>query len=249
MVDEAITDLLRRAPFSFVGTVEHLAAATMTDLPIDERTAVVRIDHVLHAPDAFAGLEGHRATLQLAAGSEPPQPGESAAFFAEGVAFGETVALAEVGRLPVEEVEPHLTAAAERGDRGAFEPLRRSLRAEELRAHAAEADAVVVGQVTALQSGPSEPAVAEHDPDWWTATIAVEHVERGNLQPGPVAVAFPNSHDIAWAKVPKPRPAEYGVWILHATEGELAKIAPYQIVHADDRHSLQSLDAIRAQEG
>jgi hypothetical protein len=249
MADEALSDLLRRAPFSFVGTVEHLGAATMTGLPIDERTAVIRIDRVLHAPEAFAGLEGHRATLQLASSTEPPQPGESAAFFAEGVAFGETVALDEVGRLPLEAVEPHVTAAAERGEQSALGPLRRNLRADELRDHAAGADAVVVGQVTALQALSREAGVGEHDPDWWTATLAVEHVEQGDLQPGPVRVAFPNSHDVAWAEVPKPRPGEFGMWILHATEGELREIAPYQLAHADDRQPLQGLDTIRAQEG
>lgn len=250
MADEAIVDLLRRAPISFVGTVEHVGAATMTGLPIDERTAVVHIDHVLHAPEALSRLDGHRATVQLDAGSEPMQPGESAAFFAEGLAFGETVALREVGRLPVADVEPHVAAAGERGERGAFEPLRRSLSAEDLRGHASAAEAVVVGEVVGLQSAAGqEGAVSEHDPDWWTATIAVQHVERGDLQPGQVTVLYPNSRDVRWSHVPKPRPSEYGVWILHATEGDLARIAPYQIVHVDDRQPLQSLDVLRAQEG
>ena len=250
MADEAIADLLRRAPISFVGTVEHLGAATMSGLPIDERTAVVRIDHMLHAPEALSRLEGHRATVQLEAGSDPLPPGESAAFFAEGLAFGETVALREVGRLPVADVEPHLTAAAERGERGAFAPLQRRLQAEDLRGHASAADAVVVGEVVGLQNvAGGEGAFSEHDPDWWTATIAVHHVEQGDLQPGQVTVLYPNSRDVRWAHVPKPTPSEYGVWILHATEGDLARLAPYQIVDVDDRQPLQSLETLRAPEG
>src|SRR5438045_2018768 len=106
MSDEAISVLLRQTSFSFVGTIEHLGAATMTNIPINERTAVVRVDYVLHAPPAFAGLQGQRITLQLAADKDPPAVGEAAAFFADGLAFGESIAVTEVGRLPVEAVEP-----------------------------------------------------------------------------------------------------------------------------------------------
>jgi len=104
MSDEAIIDLLRQAPFSFVGTIEHLGAATM-DVPIDERTAVVYVDRVLHAPDVLLGLGGQRITLQLIPDVDPPDVGGTATFFARGLAFGDSVAVAEVGRLPVAAVE------------------------------------------------------------------------------------------------------------------------------------------------
>ena len=82
MSDEAIIKLLQRAPFSFVGTIEHLAAATM-DVQIDDRTAVVHVDRVLHGPDALLGIAGQRVTLQLAADVDPPDVGNTAVFFAQ----------------------------------------------------------------------------------------------------------------------------------------------------------------------
>ena len=115
--DDHVTQLLRDAPLSFIGTVEHLGASTMADLPIDERTAV-HVAQVLHAPEAFAHLAGHRVTMQLAADADPPKVGETSAFFAQGLAFGESVALSEIGRVPLQDVEPHVTAAPERGSAG-----------------------------------------------------------------------------------------------------------------------------------
>src|SRR5437879_3298249 len=107
MADEAIRKLLDEASFSFIGTVEQFGAATMASLSIDDRTAVVHVDHVLDAPPAFAQFEGHRVTVQLAPAIDRPAIGQAAAFFTQGLAFGDSVAVKEIGRLPVEEVEPH----------------------------------------------------------------------------------------------------------------------------------------------
>src|SRR5438876_6744505 len=196
MPDEAILQLLRRAPFSFVGTVEHLGAATMSNVPIDNRTAVVHVDHVLHAPDAFAGLQGHRITVRLAPDRDPPAVGDTVAFFAEGLAFGESVAVGEVGRLPVEEVVGHVTEAMEAG-RPAFASLQRQVDMSRMREHADGADAVVVGRVAKLERA-GGPVRSEHDPDWWKATLDVYHVEKGSVPPGELVVLYSNSIDVRW---------------------------------------------------
>jgi hypothetical protein len=248
MADDAITALLRRAPLSFIGTVEHLGASTMGDIPIDERTAVVQVAQVLHAPKTFTNIEGHRVTLQLAADAAPPSVGETVAFFAQGLAFGESVALTEIGRVPLQDVEPHVTAATERGERGAFEPILRQLEGERLREHASGSDAVVVGRVVKLEDAVG-PATSEHDPDWWKATLQVDHVESGNVQPGELEILYPNSLDVRWSAVPKPKASQEGVWILHATEGRLRDAAPFQILHPDDYQPVQQLDAIRGTGG
>jgi hypothetical protein len=244
VTQQDVVDLVRRAPFSFVGTIEHLGAGTMKDIPINDRTAVVRVDYVLHSPSAFATLEGHSVTLQLAANTDVPAVGESAAFFAEGVAFGESVALAEVGRLPVSAVEPQANAALAAGQTGAFADLQRQVQTEQLRDHAGASDSVVVGRVMKLESV-VRPSVSEHDPDWWKATIDVYHVERGNVQPGPLDVLYPNSLDVRWRQAPKPKASQGGLWILHATDGDLRNVAPFQLLHPDDFQPVQALDELR----
>jgi hypothetical protein len=244
MAEETIRDLMRQAPFSFVGTVEQLGAATMAELPIDERTAVVRIERVLRAPGVFANMDGQRVTIQLASDAELPSIGETAAFFVQGFVFGKSVAVKEIGRVPVQDVEPYLARAAERGERGAFEPIQRQLEAARLREHADGSDAVVLGRVVKLEDVPG-PVRSEHDPDWWKATLDVYHVEKGDVQLGELEVLFPNSLDVRWHDAPKPKPSEVGMFILHATEGELRQVVPFQILHPEDYQPVQQLDAVR----
>lgn len=248
MADRAITELLAQAPFSFVGTVQNLGASTMSSVDIHERTAVVHVDHILHSPPTFSTLTGQLITVQLAEDADPPAVGESWAFFAQGVAFGDSVVVSEVGRLPVDEVEPQVTASFEAGERQAFSSLQREVEHERLRQHASDAAAIVVGRVIALQRARG-PAISEHDPDWWTATLEVYHVEHGDVAPGEVPVLYANSLDVRWRHSPKPKASQGGLWILHATEGELRELAPFQILHPEDVQPLQELDALRDGEG
>lgn len=244
MAEDQITALLRDAPISFIGTVTHLGAATMTDVPIDERTAVVTVVQVLHAPAALAHLEGHRVTLQTAADAPPPPVGQTDVFFAQGRAFGESVALTEVGRASLDEVEPQIQAAAQAGERGTFAPALRQIETQRLQDHAAGADAVILGRVVRLEKV-TGPPTREHHPDWWRATMEVQHVERGDVGAGTVQVLYPNSVDVRWAMVPKPKASEEGLWILHATTGALRETAPFQILDPDDYQPVQQLQTIR----
>jgi hypothetical protein len=244
MSDE-IKALLARAPFSFIGTILHLGAATMTDVTIDDHTAVVHVDHVLHAPDTFAGIEGQRITIQLALNVDPPAVGQTLTFFAEGRVFGESIAVAEIGRLPVDSVEPHVSAALAAGaPAGAFDGVLQEMQQDRLREHAAGADAVVVGRVVSVEkAGPVTHS--EHDPDWWRATIDVYHVERGQVTPGRVRVLYANSSDVRWRRAPKPQPSQGGVWILHQSPAGLRRIAPFQILDPEDYQPTQNLEMLR----
>jgi hypothetical protein len=243
MTEPDIKHLVRQAPFSFVGTIEHLGAATSGDLPIDERTAVARVDLVLHAPEAFRGLAGQRVTVQLSPTADLPTVGDQLTVFAEGLAFGETVAVAEIARAPVEAVVPQVNAAAEAGQARVFGSIEDELRAEALRDHVSAADAVVVGTVIGLEQA-TEPGYSEHDPLWWRATIDVRRVVHGPVESGRLAVLYPNSIDVEWRRVPKPKASQGGVWLLHATDGELAGLAPYRLLHEEDRQPVDALPAI-----
>lgn len=244
MSDETITELLRNAPFSFVGTIEHIGAATVSNIPIDERTAVVRVDYILHSPPLFSKLEGQIITVQLMVERDLPVVGESAAFFVEGRVFAESMAVAEVGRLTIEEIEPYVRATAEAGQTRAFATLERRSEIQRLREHAENADAVVLGRVIALERA-LEPAISEHDPDWWKATLNVFHVEKGQVKPGEVEVLFANSIDVQWRTAPKPKASQGGLWLLHATEGKLSESAPFVLLHPEDFQPTQELDVLR----
>jgi hypothetical protein len=244
VTDADVLALLRQSAFSFVGTVERLGAATMADVPIDRRTAVVHVDRVLHAPAAFAHLEGSTVTVQLATAAKE---GEQLAFFTNGLAFGTSIAVTEVGRRPATELAPHVARAEALGG-GPLDDLQAQLDAEALREHAKDAAAVLTGRVTALaQAAPV--GMSEHDPVWCTATIDVEHVERGRGVGGQVAVLYPNSLDVRWHDVPKPKMGQEGLFILHATDRALRPLAKYQLQHPEDLQPVQSLDALTPDAG
>jgi hypothetical protein len=244
-MSEAAVTLLGEAAFSFVGTVERLGATTMEDVPVDERTAVVRVDQVLQAPDAFAQLGGMSVTVQLLPDTEPPEVGSTFVFFANGLVFGTGIALTEIGRRPVEEMEPHIAAADAAGAPSASETLQRQVAAARLRTHADSADAIVLGRVVGLERASGSP-VREHDPDWWRATLHVTHVERGDVQDdSEIKVIYANSLDVRWREAPKPKASQNGLWILHATEGELAQLAPFEIVDSEDLQPVQNLELLR----
>jgi hypothetical protein len=226
-----------------VGTIEQLAAATMTDVPVDRRTAIVLVEQVLHAPEAFSQLAGSRVTLQLAAKGAAPKVGDRAAFFANAVAFGDSLALTEVGRVATSAVEPHLGAAAAAGGQPPLLGFQTQIETDRLREHVKTADAVVIGRVSKLEQVTTK-RLSEHDPLWWKATFEVDHVEKGNAKPGKLAVLYANSLDVLWRNAPKPKAGQGGLWILHKSEESLSKLAPFQILHPEDYQPVQSLDTL-----
>jgi hypothetical protein len=242
--DPIVLDLMRRGPLAFIGTPTVAHAATMSDIPIDDRTLVVSVDHVLHAPDTFSTLTGHRITVQCDPQAAVPEIGQPLAFFTIGVAFGESILVQEVGRLTLEEIEPAMTQAATPDGVGGFEAAVRDAETMRLREQFALADAVVLGRVTSLEKVLPD-SISEHDPDWWRATVEIQRVERGNLKGDYVTVLYANSQDVRWRASPKPRAAQNGLFLLHATEAPLQGLAPFQILQPDDLQPSENLDRLR----
>jgi len=244
MPQDPVVKLLKQSAISFVGTVERLGASTMSDVPIDDHTAVVRVDQVLHAPDAFTNLAGAPITVQLAPKAPLPKEGEQYTFFTNGVAFGSSIAVAEVGRLSPAEVAPHLARAAAGGGGGVFADLQAQVEAEQFRDHAKDASAIILGRVTGLAKA-GKPTHVEHDPDWWVATIDAYQIVRGRgLKPGPIDVLYANSLDVRWRNAPKPKAGQEGMFLLHASDRSVASLAKYQILHPEDLQPVQHLDAL-----
>jgi hypothetical protein len=246
MTEQEIIDLIGQTALSFTGTVESVAAATMRDIPVDDRTVVVQVDQVLHAPEALARLAGKRVTVQVAPDAEVPTPGESAAFFTNPTVFGESLAVNEVASLPTSEIAPYIATAAAAGTGGPFEMQQQALADQRLRDHAQQADAVVIARVAKLEkAGPAH--ISEHDPDWWRATLDIAHAERGDDLGDQVEVLYANSLDVRWRRSPKPKASQEGLWLLHSTEGDLRKEAPFQITHPEDYQPVTRLEQLRAE--
>src|SRR5215468_3875892 len=82
----------QRPTFVFRGTVKQLKRATMSGVPIDESTAVVRVDQIIEAPPDLAGYLGQNITVQLAS-RQSVRVGEQMVFHTIGWMFGDSVAV------------------------------------------------------------------------------------------------------------------------------------------------------------
>jgi hypothetical protein len=250
MADAAVVDLLRRSQFVFEATVGALGRSTVADIPVDDHTVVVHVDKVLHSPAALARSSGSDVTVQLLPASPALVVGQRTVLFTTAVAFGAGIVVAEVGRAAPDGVGETAMAAGAMatlpGTRaGRAHPVldaASELADADLRQHADEAAAVIVGRVVAVQkAGPV--VAAEHDADWWKATIKVDRAERGGVR-GRVAVLYPNSADVQWAHVPKPRAGQDGLWFLHTTPPERVDLAPYSLLDADDYQPADHADVL-----
>ena len=223
--------LAQDARFVFIGTVQKLRAATMDDVPIDDRTAIVRVDEVIHAPEVLTYYAGHEITVQVG-GRKSVKQGQQAKFYTNGWLFGDSVAVESIDHEDVK--RPAAAASREVGD-----PVRR-LGQRDLQARFADAALVVSGRVTSVRMptdvaaaraarGTAAPApigrISEHDPDWRIAEVQVDEVHKGAHPKGTVSIRFPSSQDVMWHDAPKFHPGQEGFFVLHKTDGAVGKKA------------------------
>ena len=210
--DLDLASLKRQSQLVFVGTIEKIGAATEANIPVDDRTAIVRVDRVLRSTDQFRALNGREVTVQLRQ-EQPAAKGDTAVFFTRSWLYGKSLAVVEVGRGNAKD-EKALASEIEETEVKAAD--------EKLGGRIATAELIVLGTVTRVRPAPGEKGrgpITEHDPDWWEATIAVDSVEKGQ-RPSELRVLFANSTDEMWIDSPKLRKGETAVFLLRQNQQE-----------------------------
>jgi hypothetical protein len=207
----------------------------MSSVAATPKTAVVRVDQVLEAPEALDDFTGREVTVGLGSG-ERLKEGQQAIFYTLGLSLGEGLAVRSLGHRDARRAAGLQSAVAAGGD-----PVD-SLAQRDQRTHVESADVVVTGRVTdvrlpaeaeatrALAAGAAgEPGAArpisEHDPKWREAVVQVDAVEKG-APPRELVVRFPESTDVRWYRAPKFRPGDQGVFVLHKTPAAEAAAGP-----------------------
>ena len=219
-------DLTGQAKFVFQGTVKKIRSATFKEVPVSDRTVVVRVDDLIQAPEVLRDYVGRDVTVQLAP-AEKVAPGQTLIFYTNGWSFGEGLALQSVGH---KAATPSMVSALalHPGD-----PVR-SLQARETLAQAADADLIVTGRVSsvrlppaemrsravAMTSGRTSDRISEHAPLWQEAVIDIEEVHKGRHAEKHVVVNFPSSTDVRWHQAPKFHTGQEGIFLLH--KGQVA---------------------------
>ena len=209
-----MADLKTDAPLVFEGSVKSVGASNVTSVPADKKTAIVTVEHVRNAPRALAGLAGKQITLRMAPG-ENLKDGDKFAFFADGLVYGDNLAVQSRGH---EVVAPAERAASVVAAAPVVSRLRRRID---------DAQAVVSGRVVdvrdtaqparaiAAAAGSPGGRISEHDPFWQDAVIEVTEVHKGPNQKR-VVVRFPSSTDVQWHRAPKFKKGQTGLWLLHS---------------------------------
>lgn len=223
-------DRTQQARFVFKGTVVKLKSAAMPGVPTTERTAVVRVDEIIQAPEALRDTVGQNITVQMG-GRKTVKRGDQAVFYANGWLFGEGIAVQSIDHHAAAKM-PLALAAAVGGD-----PVEK-LAQQDAQVRFEGADVVLSGRVKSV-SLPAEAAagfkmaatagettiskpISEHDPLIQEAEIEVDAVHKGSHSAKTAKVRFPNSRDVKWYKAPKFRAGQEGIFMLHKGETKKA---------------------------
>ena len=209
--------------FVFMGTVKKLKKATMSGVPVDERTAVVRVDQIVEAPPDLTGYLGQNITVQLA-GRHNVRVEEQLVFHTVGWMFGDSVA---VRSLREESAKSSRAAMLRPSD----DPVKRRAQ-QHVRGRFDAADLVVSGRIIAvrLPKGPTSQGhrvaagihgpITEHEPKWREAILQVDEVLKGAPPGRRLVVKFPASSDVIWYGAPQLHAGEEGFFMLHRTAAD-----------------------------
>jgi hypothetical protein len=251
MATQSLKDLVASSGLAFVGTVQMVGESTVQNVPIDDRTVVVRVDRTLRAPPEVEIAPGTQVTVQLTGDRPKLKVGDEATFFANPAVYGESLMVSEVGRME-EEPEPAggaRLANLEEPTSGVEQALA-EIGQDALLEHAREAAVIVRARVTRLEEARKPELPREHDPHWWIATLEADLVAMGDAPGlgeggGTVTALYANSIDYQWRRWIKPKAGQGGLWLLHRSEDELAQLAPFQLIHQEDLQPSTQLDALR----
>src|SRR3954463_12451689 len=86
--------------FVFKGTIKKLKSATMDEVPLSDRTAIVTVEQIIKGPPDLAAFLGQKITVELADANA--RAGEQLIFYAIGWIYGASVAVRSVRQEPVE---------------------------------------------------------------------------------------------------------------------------------------------------
>jgi len=252
-------ELAAQAKFIFQGTVRRVRAATMREVPVTDNTVVVRVDRLIHAPEALTDYAGQEITVQLGAGEV--EQGQTYVFYANGWVFGDSLAVQSLGH------EAATAPAVARLSSHPDDPVR-SLASHEAHIQATQADLIVTGHVsairlpaaevtartTAMASGQTTERISEHAPLLQEAVIDIDEVIKGSHEGKQVVVQFPTSTDVRWYQAPKFHTGQDGVFLLHKDQRDVAAHAAlaaslgpdeYTALHPADVQPLEELPRIR----
>jgi hypothetical protein len=232
--------LVEQSSIVFIGQVQRLTATTVPTHLATSHTITVKVGRTLRAPKAIGDLAGQNITVELTV-APGLRVGQERIFFANGLVYGDSIVVQEVGR-----VEPARPGPQRQAQYDQILAAHQRLPEKQIKRRLQSADVVVTGKVASIRKAPQAPGpISEHDADWHEAVIDVEAVEHG-LPMKQVVVLFPRSRDIRWRHAPKFSVGQEGVWILHRHQIQRARTAGYVALDPADFHPKTRRALVRA---
>jgi hypothetical protein len=225
----------------FKGTVRKLRASTEAAVKASSRTAIVRVDEVVRAPEALSEIAGHDVTVELG-GRDKLKAGQQAMFYAHGWVFGESLAVYAVEHPVVEAA--HVAMAGIAGDPAA------NLANQDAKTRFDRASVVISGQVVSVSmpaaaiasmTGMNGEPMSEHAPIWREASVEVHAVHKGTYAGKRAVVRFPASTDVLWHRAPKFQPGQQGFFLLHRAEAAAGPRARLAAAPAGEKAAFSAL--------
>lgn len=239
--DKNLDKLVQDSTYIFSGAVEKLGVAHMDSVPVNENTAVVKVDHIYTPADILGDLTGKQVTVQLQQG-KAMDSGDKAVFFTNGWIYGKGIAFMEVGRMKQDQPDKFKPRVTESLQRKADQQLKDRIN---------RANIVVVAKVVKtneLQLDKRLP-ISEHNPHWWEAVLQISSIKTGEFQGQELRILFPSSNDEVWMKSPKPKLQEEGIWILQKDQqekgGSKFQVPGYTALDALDFQPMDQLDRVQ----
>lgn len=222
-----MASLVRQSGFIFAGRIEKVGSATV-GLSATPDTAVVRIVRVIDAQPPVDEIGGHAVTVRLRDAGHA-KPGQEMVFFTYLYGGGMSLGLTEVAELPDEGSV----------DRSVHE-ARSAIADAKLRARIDSATIVAVAKVLRTARVPAPSPRDEHEPMWWTATLEVASVLKGDAAKGAtITVRFPSNYDAYWGAAPKPEPGETAIFLMQP-----ARVIPTTPEEAGERGERRELTGL-----
>jgi hypothetical protein len=229
-----------KANFVFKGTVKKLKSATMAEVPLSDRTAVVRVDEVIDGPPDLTGFLGQEITVELSS-VRKVSVGQKMVFHTTGWMFGGSVAVRSLREEAAKSSGIKTSQAGKAAHANAARP-----------AHFSDADLVVSGKVVSVRIPADATAarkrttktrspITEHDPVWREAVIQVDDVLKGEKKAKQVTVRFPDSSDVMFHGVPRFEPGQEGYFMLH--KGDATKTTGRRVQKSKSADTYFALDA------
>jgi hypothetical protein len=203
-----------------LATILSKGKSSFPGVPESVNNMVARVDGILEKPDSVTLKVGDTITI-IAKDPSLFENGSKAIFYSRGWIYGPGLAVKELRHETVTGAEDkralnaHASGAKQALNAHALETMQSDTTLSE---HIAEADAVVVGTVTAVRD-PIVPCgfgilgISEHNPLCKQAVVRIEDAMKG-VSSRHIIIVFPSSLDVAWHDAPRFEEGEEATFIL-----------------------------------